>query len=61
MASPEVTINIIGANILAFVDRKQGKVNPPSKLHIFVALFGLIFLPILFNPSGYRRINANIV
>jgi hypothetical protein len=57
MASPEETISIVGANVLAL----QCKVNPTLKLHYFHALFGLLFLPVQFNPSGYRRINANIV
>jgi hypothetical protein len=33
MASPEVTIHIVGANVLAFVDRMQSKVDPTSKLY----------------------------
>jgi hypothetical protein len=59
VASPEKTINIVGANVLAFVDRKQCKVYPTLKLHFFIAVFRLLFLPVQFNPSGYRRINAN--
>ncbi len=28
VASPEKTINIVGANVLSFVDKKQCKVDP---------------------------------
>ncbi len=61
VASPEKTMNIVCANVFPSVYRKQCKVYPTLNLHFFIALFGLVFLPVQFNPPGYGRINANSV
>jgi hypothetical protein len=68
MASTKKTINIVGANVLALVDRKQCKVNSTLKLNLFLLLYldcysyqscsiyqgTAVSMPIPYNVGQYR-------